>query len=163
MPQTCLDLINNYAANLPGSDDPLKAEALSKVSALNVDAQLDVASFLEAELKASVTSNEPDYIEKQRQVYNQWVQDREAALRTQLAMYEKELRLEKLDQLKRDLAEKEERLFFFDNFEDMERHKNKKFAKWTKTFPPKSGIKVPRKETVKDDYVPPEIGVGRKQ
>ena len=37
------------------------------------------------------------------------------------------------------MEEKEKKLFFFDNYYEMEREKRKRYIAWRKTFPPKTG------------------------
>jgi len=164
VPQSCLDLIQNYAANLPDSPENNSAAAAEKEKCFEVLSQLDgdegaldVEGFLGKELKISVEAHESGLIEKQAQVYQDWIKEREEELAKQMEMYRKELRRQKLEQTKKELTEKEEKLFFFENFDQMEREKVHKYNQWASTFPPKSGIKMPVKETVKDDYVPPEM------
>jgi len=161
--QSCVDIVLNYAANLPDLPEnqvQAKNDCLEKLAnniSSKVDASIDVQSFLLSELNKSAAACSSDLIESQGQVYAQWIADREAELRHQMNMYEKELRMAALKKTKLELEEKEEELFFFDNYEQMEKEKIKKYQDWRKTFPPKSGIKMPAKEVVKDDYVPPEL------
>jgi hypothetical protein len=50
-------------------------------------------------------------------------------------MFVKEAKLRELEAAARQLAEKEEELFFFDNYDKMEKEKLEKFAEWRKTWP----------------------------
>jgi hypothetical protein len=64
-----------------------------------------------------------------------WNRDREAELETQYKIFVKEAKLRELEAASRQLAEKEEELFFFDNYDKMEKEKLEKFAEWRKTWP----------------------------
>ena len=131
------------------------------MSSLEVDPDLDVDAVLQADLEASVAQHENSYISEQEKLYEQWSVDREVELENQLQLYQTEQRQLRLEEARRDLAAEEEKLFFFDNYENMEREKIRKFNEWRSTWPAfKSGIKMPEKEVVKDDYIPPTIRKG---
>ena len=46
--------------------------------------------------------------------------------------------MDAIEQTKKDLAEEEEKLFFFDNFDKMEMEKEEKHRSWVRTFPSRS-------------------------
>ena len=72
-----------------------------------------------------------------------------------------EARREEVARKRAEMAEKEERLFFFDREKEREREEATKYEEWRKTWPKnnwKSKITLKKKEVVSDDYVPP---VGR--
>ena len=112
--------------------------------------------MLQAELDASL-AGEADLIRQQESLYEDWSVDREVQLQKQMEVYQKELRQQKLDEARREMALREEQLFFFDNYEQMEKEKVRKYRRWASTFPPASGIKMPEREVIKDDYIPPEM------
>ena len=54
--------------------------------------------------------------------------------------------MDAIEQTKKDLAEEEEKLFFFDNFDKMEMEKEEKHRAWVRTFPSRSWNLVRRKK-----------------
>ena len=79
-------------------------------------------------------------------------------------MYEREQRLQTIENKKKEMKEREEKLFFFDRFEEFEVAKADKELAWRKKLPsrPYRRITIKPKAVVSDDYIPPEIGGGRK-
>lgn len=85
-------------------------------------------------------------------------------LERQLAVLTAEARREEVMRKRAEMAEKEERLFFFEREADYERAKTEKWEKWRKTWPKnnwKSKITLKKKEVVKDDYIPPDNPTAR--
>merc|ERR1712223_656935 len=78
--------------------------------------QIGIADTLKSKIDEAVTKHEETYIKNQTQVYKNWNSKREE-----------------------ELEEKEKKLFFFDNYYEMEREKRARVIKWKKTFPPKTG------------------------
>jgi len=159
--KSCTDLITGYSTTLQTTSDEsasFKEEALEKVSSLNAVEDLDVEAYLQSELSSAVSIHETSLIDKQTKVYEEWNLQRDAELQKQMELYQKEVRAQKLKEARREIALQEEELFFFDNYEQMEREKVRKYKQWRQTFPPKSGIKMPPKEVVTEDYIPPTVG-----
>ena len=155
----CLDLIQNYVVNLPDKtkgDSGNKEGALAALTTLET-VQLDILDHLKDEILKAVDQNEQKFIDDQLRLYKKWIDDREQGLKDQYELYLKESRLQSLEEKKKEIAKQEEKLFFFDNYSDMEKKKTQKFIKWRSTWPPKTGIRMPPKEEVKEDYVPPQV------
>merc|ERR1712029_558456 len=160
--QSCTDLIANYASSIEdGAESTSKQVALDKVSGLTVDVSLDVDAYLTAELEASL-AGQADWMKQQESLYEEWSADRERQLQKQMEIYQRELRQQKLEETRREMALKEEKLFFFDEYERMEKEKVRKYREWQRTWPKATGIKMPEREVIKDDYIPPTIEKGRK-
>ena len=64
-----------------------------------------------------------------------WDREREAELENQYKLFLKESKQKEFADVARQLAEKEEELFFFDNYDKHEKVKIDKFAEWRKTWP----------------------------
>jgi len=47
----------------------------------------------------------------------------------------RESKIKELESAAKQIAEKEEELFFFDNYDKMEKEKTEKYANWRKTWP----------------------------
>ena len=64
-----------------------------------------------------------------------WNQDRETELERQYQEFLKESRIKELESVAKKMAEKEKELFFFDNYDQMEKEKAEKYAAWRRTWP----------------------------
>ena len=78
-------------------------------------------------------------LQRHREVNKQRNAKHEADLEKKKLNFEKEAKLQHLEQTKLEMDEKEKKLFFFDNYQNMEREKRAKILAWTKTFPRKTG------------------------
>ena len=87
--------------------------------------------------------------------------DHSLQLERQLAILTTEARREEVMRKRAEMAEKEERLFFFDREREYELAKTEKHERWRRTLPKwtwGSRITLKKKEEVaKDDYVPPTV------
>ena len=87
--------------------------------------------------------------------------DHSLQLERQLAILTTEARREEVMRKRAEMAEKEERLFFFDREREYELAKTEKLERWRRTLPKwtwGSRITLKKKEEVaKDDYVPPTV------
>ena len=101
--------------------------------------RIGIADNLKSKIDEAVSKHEEKYIKNQSEVYKQWNAKREADLEAQKLTFEKEAQLQHIEQTKLEMDEKEKKLFFFDNYQDMEREKRAKYLAWTKTFPKKTG------------------------
>ena len=64
-----------------------------------------------------------------------WSQDRETELERQYQEFLKESRTKELESVAKKMAEKEKELFFFDNYDQMEKEKAEKYTAWRRTWP----------------------------
>ena len=64
-----------------------------------------------------------------------WNQDRETELERQYQEFLKESRTKELESVAKKMAEKEKELFFFDNYDQMEKEKAEKYTAWRRTWP----------------------------
>lgn len=136
-----------------------KEGLIEKLSKLN-STDFDVEAFLKKSVESSVAQHEQEYIGKQVETYKVWNKTREDELDRQYQLYLKNSKIQQLDQKKKTLQEQEERLFFFDNYEAMEKAKRAKFVEWRKTWPKRTWanlITLRPREFVQDDYVPPDV------
>ncbi|XP_050436940.1 uncharacterized protein LOC126843437 [Adelges cooleyi] len=115
--------------------------------------KLDTSSLvLEAEnaVKESVDANEEKEIQLQQKIYKDWETFRPEELNRHLDRQNKMKRLQKIQQIKQDLQEKEQVLFFFDEESKYDLIKEEKMKRMKK--------KVERKNPKEDiTYIPPEI------
>jgi len=100
--------------------------------------QLDINVELEKEAKGNVVKCQGDLINQQVDLYKTWNKARDDELQKHYEDMKRSARLESIDQTKKDLKEKEEGLFFFDNFDKLEMEKEEKLRAWRRTFPRKT-------------------------
>lgn len=127
---------------------------LNKVENCGLLSEDSLLSVVESRLKQVVTEREKMEIEKQTKLYGEWIKNREELYKQYMEKLEKEKRLAEVENKKRELAAKEEELFFFENEDKydiiiQEREKIKILSAY------KGKKKKPKKQD--DDYVPPEI------
>jgi len=101
--------------------------------------RIGIAGNLKSKIDEAVSKHEENYVKKQTEVYNQWNLKREEDLEAQKENFEKQSKLQEIEQTKVKLDEKEKKLFFFDNYYDMEREKRARIIAWRKRFPSKTG------------------------
>ncbi|CAH1708246.1 28S ribosomal protein S27, mitochondrial [Aphis gossypii] len=130
----------------PENAEKLK-DALSKLQIENKNLTDETNNFV----NEAVTKNEETEIHNQKSIYKKWESFRREELSRYLEHLNKLKRLQKVQQAKQDLKEKEQLLFFFDNEHKHDLVKEEKMKRMKKT--------VVKDKTLKDDltYVPPEI------
>lgn len=100
--------------------------------------ELDMKVELENAAKANVEKCQGDLIGQQVDLYKKWNKSRDDELQKHYEGMKRSARLESIEQTKKDLQEKEEGLFFFDNFDKLEMEKEEKLRAWRRTFPRKT-------------------------
>jgi len=151
------------AVNEAGGDLEGKEDILQKVESKK-SGEVDIEAELRARIEASVAKHEAEYVSSQTSTYADWVEQRERELERQLTLYRDEARRVEVLRRQREMKEEEERLFFFERQYEYERRKEERERQWKKKLPPRTWtrkISLKKKETVKDDYVPPDLS-GRK-
>ncbi|KAK4022667.1 hypothetical protein OUZ56_008121 [Daphnia magna] len=128
----------------------------------------NVSDILRQRIKDAVSKQENDDIQHQKERYRLWEQQREEEIQRQAQAIERRKRLAILEAKKKDLKEKEEQLYFFDNLDEWElRHEEKMLQKEILLKEEESrGRKVSAKsqrQAEEDAYYPPEIIAVRKQ
>lgn len=106
-----------------------------------------IFSNLQGNAKEAVSKHEKHYIENQTLAYKTWNSQRENELEIQHKESQLEDKKQHIQQVKLKLHEEEQKLFFFDNYNAMERQKHERFLKWRKTWRKfKSGIHFPPRD-----------------
>ena len=152
----CLDKAKEIvnAAELEQKESVLKhLEGLKESS-------LDTEQALVAAVKDAVKEHEPTYIQTQVELFSAWEQARETEMKKQLAMYNRESRIDEISRRKKEFEEREKKLFFFERQEEFEAFREDKILEWKKKLPPRTWSKkitYQKKEVVSDSYVPPEV------
>jgi len=103
-------------------------------------------------------------VSKQTEAYSRWSEARDNELERQVEAYRNEARREEVTRRQKEMVGQEEKLFFFDRQEEFEQRKEEREINWKIKLPPRTWtrrIKLKKKESVKDDYVPPDVK-GRK-
>ena len=126
--EECVEEAKKYASSSQNSEIENKLSS-AKSTKINVEQKL------EDKIKKSVQVNESKYIESQIAAYKKWNIVREEELQLHYKKAQQSAKLQEFDQHKVKIEEEEERLFFFDNYEQMEQGKRTKFAEWRKTWP----------------------------
>ncbi|XP_022168657.1 28S ribosomal protein S27, mitochondrial [Myzus persicae] len=130
----------------PENTEQLKDE-LAKMQIENKSLTTESKHFV----NEAVSKNEEKEIQNQKTIYKEWESFRREELSRYLDHLNKLKRLQKVQQAKQDLKEKEQLLFFFDNEHKHDLIKEEKLKRMKKT--------VIKDKSHKDDltYVPPEI------
>ncbi|CAI6368406.1 unnamed protein product [Macrosiphum euphorbiae] len=130
----------------PENAEQLK-DALAKLHIENKSLTEESKNFV----NEAVSTNEEKEIQTQKAIYKEWESFRREELSRYLEHLNKLKRLQKVQQAKQDLKEKEQLLFFFDNEHKHDLVKEEKLKRMKKT--------VVKDKSHKDDltYVPPEI------
>ncbi|XP_046404367.1 28S ribosomal protein S27, mitochondrial [Ischnura elegans] len=110
-------------------------------------------SGMEERLKQAISQQEKKDITSQIELYSNWDKERVQLLKEQIELYERQMRLKKVEEKKKELAEKEEVLFFFDKKDELEMmiEKNEEIKRSQKVEEKK------KKKETDENYVPPEI------
>ncbi|KAG7159084.1 putative Mitochondrial 28S ribosomal protein S27-containing protein [Homarus americanus] len=111
-------------------------------------AELDLGSCINEMVQKAATEAESSDIKAQEDTYLSWEKIRENEFQVQLDEYKKRQLLAEIERKKKDLAEREEVIFFFDNKEKLEMY-----------YPKKLSLRYPKKKPRKVDegYIPPEV------
>ncbi|XP_011498350.1 PREDICTED: uncharacterized protein LOC105362585 [Ceratosolen solmsi marchali] len=102
-------------------------------------------------VKKAVDAHSQEDITNQVQIYEEWIDVRMKILREQHKEREKQQRLANIENIKKELEEKEQLLTFFDNEDKIELQIEQKLEKEKLLY---GEVKVTKQE---EDYVPPEI------
>merc|ERR1712083_278246 len=121
--QECIENALHYVNSL---EDNIEIE--NKLKDLK-GVRIGIAGNLKSKIDEAVSKHEENYVKSQSKVYKEWNDKREQDLEAQKENFEKQAKLE----------EKEKKLFFFDNYYDMEREKRGRIIEWRKKFPAKAG------------------------
>nr|CAG4643938.1 EOG090X05Q1 [Lepidurus arcticus] len=116
----------------------------------------DIQEVLRSRVEKAVQDHGAQDIAEQTATYAQWEALRESEVRKQLEAKVTQERLKILETKKRELAEKEERLFFFDNLTQLELQMEEKEKERDEL---KALEASKKKKTVveEDSYIPPEV------
>lgn len=125
---------------------------LSSISTLDGD----LVASLEECIREAASQHEKSDIEKQIKAYAEWEKAREHELAVQLAEIDRQARLEKVEEKKLYLQEKEQRLYFFDREQEWDLKIEENQPKYRKRW----FGKLKKKRALDEAYVPPEIGRG---
>ncbi|XP_042239823.1 uncharacterized protein LOC121877928 [Homarus americanus] len=119
-------------------------------------AELDLGSCINEMVQKAATEAESSDIKAQEDTYLSWEKIRENEFQVQLDEYKKRQLLAEIERKKKDLAEREEVIFFFDNKEKLEMLLPDTRRKY---YPKKLSLRYPKKKPRKVDegYIPPEV------
>ena len=120
----CMDAIKQYVEKSNETDK--KDSILKSLETVKI-VDLDVSSYLRDQVTAAVAENEGGYINDQISIYKEWVKQRDDEVKRKMEMWEANERKQHFNQRKQDLAREEEKLFFFENYEKMEKEKQARF------------------------------------
>ena len=139
--------VPDYSKIIPAVQTVLKSNKIP-----TADVSLILAT--EQTLKKILPEQERVEAEKQAKAYKEWEEQRFRMLEDQIRRLRNEQRLQEIQEQKRELAEKEEVIFFFDNEEEWMMKQPPKVKVYRMRF--KGKYKAPK---VKEDdtYVPPII------
>ena len=134
-----------------------KESLISKLDSAKTS-DLDLEAELKKSVSESVTQHEAKYIAWQKEAFVRWNDQRSAELEKQYEMYLIESRKEEIARKKRELEERERKLFFFENEAKWDSEQDEKVARMRRTATPKTWqrITLKPKEVVADDYVSPD-------
>ena len=86
-------------------------------------------------IKRSIETNEAKITSNQSETFKKWNEIRDNELQEQVKLNMERGKMQEFEQQKIKLAEEERKLFFFDNYEAMEKEKRERLANWRKYFP----------------------------
>ena len=132
-----------------------KTKILSLLKSLETDKieNEDFEKIIEAELIKTVSENEEDLINTQKQLYLDWDINRENVLKELLENAQKENRLNEIEMEKKELKDREDVLYFFENEEKWDLIIDKKRIR----YPKKNVVKKQDKRLAEKNYIPPEV------
>lgn len=125
-------------------------EAVNALTSLKED---KVDELIEQAIKKAVSEQEASFIENQKKIYDQWIVERDEKLSQEIHRLQRIQRLLNVEKLQEDLVTEEQKLWFFENEDNLELAIDSK-----KTFYPKKWFgkkKVPR--VIDENYVPPDV------
>ncbi|XP_076370412.1 uncharacterized protein LOC143256706 isoform X2 [Tachypleus tridentatus] len=140
--QAILDDENNGGRQFKSSIESKLQTLESKGCVSNEDSHKLMNQMVE-----DVTKYEDDDIQRQKMLFKEWDKQREVFLTQQIEEYLQEKRAKAIEEKMKELSEKEELLFFFENWDKHEME----LAEVEKLEKEKKGLKV------EEEYVPPEI------
>jgi small subunit ribosomal protein S27 len=128
----------------------------------------NVNDILKQRIKDAVSKHENEDIQRQKEQYQLWEQQREQEIERQTQAIEHRKRLAILEAKKKELQEKEEQLYFFDNLDEWElRHEEKILQKEMLIKQQEGrGKRISSKllrQAEEDAYFPPEITPNMRQ
>ncbi len=156
--QECVDRVKELIS--ANEKCTVKEDLLAKLESVKTSTVDVVARDLKPRVEAAVAVHESDYTERQLALYTEWERAREVEIKRQFEMYKREARREAVARKSRELAEKEERLFFFDRQEEFELLKEERELAWKKKLPPRTWtprLTLKPRKLVSADYVPPTV------
>jgi len=98
----------------------------------------DLDATLLYSCREDLALGEEKLITEQKKLYKEWSEKRDKELQREYDELVRRGRIEAIEQIKQDLSKDEEKLFFFDNFDELEQKKDEKEVAWRKTFPNRS-------------------------
>jgi len=142
-------------------DEESEEEKISRESALAqlgqiATVELDLSSELLKLIEVSAKLTEDSDIKEQNQIYSNWEEKRQMEVDRQLQLYEKQRFITEIEDKKKDLKEREEVIFFFDNQDKLEMMLPDRKKKY---YPKKNSLKFGKKTPKKVDegYIPPTV------
>ncbi|KAJ1528417.1 hypothetical protein ONE63_006831 [Megalurothrips usitatus] len=136
------------------------SEALSSLEAFasSDDLLAEMASLVQEAVKL----HEGAEIEEQKKLYSIWEEERVAKLRAVQEEFRKQEALKRIEEQKRELAEKEKEIFFFENEDKLDLMIESKEEALANITAEKSEVKEDK--SLKDaNYIPPEVFKRQKQ
>ena len=122
--KNCLDMVNFFCnKNTDSKNKESVLEALQKLKPVD----MDVSKYLNEQVKLSVSENENQFVNIQLGIYSDWMRQRNQEVKSKLELWEANERKQRLEQKKKELDREEEKLFFFENYERMEKKKQAKY------------------------------------
>ncbi|XP_045619890.2 small ribosomal subunit protein mS27 [Procambarus clarkii] len=140
------------------NDAETKERIMAVISRLEASeskvAELDLGSLMVDMIKKAAVVTEPNDIQSQKDTYISWGKTRENEFQIQMEEYKKRQLLAEIEKKKKDLADREEVIFFFDNKEKLEMLLTEKKEKYHQKKMPHKG-----KQSKDEDegYIPPEV------
>jgi len=107
------------------------AEALKSVKSADVDIDAKLMEMVEAEMN----NNSIQMIDNQKNIYQQWNLDRDQELKKHYEAMQRSARIQSIEETKVELENKEEELFFFDNYDKYEMEKVENMIQYKRTMP----------------------------
>merc|ERR1712096_452077 len=95
----------------------------------------DLDATLLYSCREDLALGEEKLITEQKKLYEEWNEKRDDELQREYDELVRRGRIEAIEQIKQDLSKDEEKLFFFDYFDELEQKKDEKQVAWRKTFP----------------------------
>ena len=123
--KACLDAIHLFA-NKTTANIEEQESLLSSIDKLKV-VDVDIQTYLKDQINVSISENESELIDDQESLYKEWIDQRDNEVDRKRKLFEETQRKQIIQQRKQELAREEEKLFFFENYENMEKEKQDKY------------------------------------